>query len=153
MPAMLDASAATRAPDPGPPLPPGPPPPPLPPPPPPLAAPGSGSEDAMDVVMIELSEPVVECGRPDNFSLSGSGYRIRVRWFVGIIGRNEREGVARCGLVRDRTGADQVFLRIRQYIVGARVSLSRTLKRRLRLWLSAGVCVCGMHLNLAALCN
>lgn len=74
MPAILEASAATRAPDPMPPLPlPPPPPPPLPPPPPPLAAPGSGSEDAMDVVMIELSEPVVECGRPDNFSLSGSG--------------------------------------------------------------------------------
>lgn len=68
MPAMLDASAA-RAPKPPCPPPPPPPPPPLPPPP---AAPGSGSEDAMDVVMIELSEPVVECGRPDNFSLSGS---------------------------------------------------------------------------------
>lgn len=55
-PAMLPASAATEpgAPPPTPP----PPPPPLPPP----AAPGSGSEDAMDVVMIELSEPSVECG-------------------------------------------------------------------------------------------
>lgn len=82
IPAMLEASAATRAPDPIPPLPPPPPPPPAPPipppppPPPPLTAPGSGSEDAMDVVMIELSEPVVECGRPDNFSLSGSGFSI-----------------------------------------------------------------------------
>lgn len=44
-------------------------PPPLPP---PLPAPGSGSEDAMDVVMIELNEPVVECGKPDNLSLSVS---------------------------------------------------------------------------------
>lgn len=58
------------------PLPP-PPPPPLPPPPPP--APGSGSEDAMDVVMIELNEPVVECGKPDNLSLSVSVNRIGVK--------------------------------------------------------------------------
>lgn len=57
-PAILEASA--------PPRPPPIPPPPLPP------EPGSGSEDAMDVVMIELNEPVVECGRPDNFSLSVS---------------------------------------------------------------------------------
>uniref|UniRef100_A0A1B0BQI4 Uncharacterized protein n=1 Tax=Glossina palpalis gambiensis TaxID=67801 RepID=A0A1B0BQI4_9MUSC len=57
-PAILEASV--------PPRPPPIPPPPLPP------EPGSGSEDAMDVVMIELNEPVVECGRPDNFSLSVS---------------------------------------------------------------------------------
>lgn len=35
--------------------------------------PVSGSDDAIEVVMMELSEPVVECGRPDNFSLSLSG--------------------------------------------------------------------------------
>lgn len=37
---------------------------------PPFSDPGSGSDDATDVVMIELSEPVVECGNTGNFALS-----------------------------------------------------------------------------------
>lgn len=37
---------------------------------PPLSDPGSGSDDATDVVMIEVNEPVVEGGKTENFSLS-----------------------------------------------------------------------------------
>lgn len=42
----------------------------LPPSSPPFSDPGSGSDDATDVVVIEVNEPVVEGGKTANFSLS-----------------------------------------------------------------------------------
>lgn len=47
------------------------------PPSPPFSDPGSGSDDATDVVVIEVNEPVVEGGKTANFSLSLSANELR----------------------------------------------------------------------------